>query len=100
VEDWREVIIELEILPRWPFSRNPKEAIMFVEHNMDGVIMKYSRVDYMVAMGHAVKLIENFYDKFRPLLRNITVNNMAMPCPAMTPQIRHPLPPKRPRFPT
>ena len=99
MEDWREVIIELEILPRWPFSIGSTERRTFVEHNLDGVIMHYNRPEYVKAMLNAIVMVEKFYERFRPLLRNITVNSNLAHVPP--PQITSVPPPmKRARFPT
>ena len=102
VEDWREVIIELEVLPRWPIPTSSSDVTSYVEHNLDGVIMKYSRYQYIKQMQSAVNLVEAFYERFRPLLRNITVNsNLIQPPPPAAPhhQIGSVIPPiKRPRF--
>ena len=89
----------MEILPRWPVCNNATERISYVEHNLDGVIMKYSRLDYLAAMNSSVVQVEKFYEKFRSLLRNITVNSNvnAAPPPPSVPTIP---PMKRARFPT
>ena len=64
--------------------------------------MKYSRYQYIKQMQSAVNLVEAFYERFRPLLRNITVNsNLIQPPPPSAPhhQIGTVIPPiKRPRF--
>lgn len=97
-EDWREVIIELEILPRWPISTTGTDRHGYVEHNLDGVIMRYTRSEYIKAMLHAIIMVEKFYERFRPLLRNITVNsNLNHPPPPIS---SIPPPVKRARFPT
>ena len=98
LEDWREVIIELEVLPQWPVSLSNQSHII-LRHSLDGLIMEYSRVDYIKAMENATKMIIQFYERFRPLLNNITVNsNLVRPVPTITMTAHPHLFPKRARF--
>jgi len=73
--DWREIIAELEIIPRWPVEQNPMR--FFLEHVVDNEVRQYKRPEYNQLLQRCVDELSLFYSSFLPIINKIDLAKSA-----------------------
>jgi len=75
IVDWREIIAELEIIPRWPVEQTPMRVT--VDHVVDGKIHQYKRPEYVQLLQRCVDELMLFYKSFQSSIAKIDLTKSA-----------------------